>query len=1118
MEEKKRRALLEELFNAALALDPNRRADFLDESCGADSDLRAEVQNLLLMHEKPGDFLNSPAYEGGLFKEPQASSLTGKSLGHYEILDCLGTGGMGKVYRARDTHLNRSVAIKVIHSEAMADLDKKRRFVQEARSASGLNHPGIVTIHDISQSEGVDFIAMEYIAGKTLNQMIPRKGLPISEVLKHAVQIADALAAAHAAGIVHRDLKPANVMVSETGLVKVLDFGLAKLTESAPADRSGTTQTLEPVTEEGTILGTVAYMSPEQAEGRKVDTRSDIFSFGSVLYEMITGRQAFQGKTKVSTMSAILSKEPDPLSADVPYDFEKVISRCLRKDPERRFQHMGDVKVALEELKEDSESGKLATVPLPAHSRPWILIALAILAILLAVSAVWYFFARSGQETNLASASFIQLTNQPGEEYYPSLSPDGRSLVYASRAAGNWDIYSQRVGGQKSVNLTQDSQEDDTQPCFAPDGDSIAFRSGREGGGIYVMGATGESAKRLTDMGYNPSWSPDGKEIVFGSHGFDIPSARGGFWSALWAVSVVTGEIRKITTGLGDAAQPSWSPHGNRIAFWSIRSKNPAISGQRDIWTVPAEGGEAIQVTNDPAVDWNPVWSPDGKYLYFSSDRGGSMNLWRVAIEEKSGRVLGQPEPLTTGGGAASRQHLSISRDGRSMAFVEKIAKSNIQRVPFDPSQETITGQPMWITQGSRLANLPDPSPDGSWVAFASLGAPQEDLFLIRPDGTGERQITNDLPRDRSPRWSPDGKRIMFFSNRVTDRWQIWVINPDGSGLKRLGETDQSVNLPIWSPDGTRVAYLAGGQADNFISELGKPWKDHSERLPDFSESESFSVRSWSPNGNWLGGVLFRMRSGTDNPDGIAVYSLETNRFEKLTNFGWAPVWLNDSNRLLFPYQDKIFIGDRGSKNVREIFRVGPYIIWPNSLRVSKDNRMIYYAHDHSEFPIIAWAAYDPKDKGACCNGNRLISQNDPPGQAPKSTTLKFMVQGNGLKQVFDGVDANGKAFHEEWVGKYDGVHEGADHGFGHGHHGPDRCGSSQGQPRFQDEGPAEQVVFGECGKDPVPFRADGKAVQRAGRNQDNRYRRRNSDYLVCDRFHDEIGYAGGPTRIDDCR
>jgi serine/threonine protein kinase len=952
MEEKKRHVLVEELFHAAVALDPSRRSAFLDSACAADPSLWAEVQNLISMQDKPGDFLDSPAYEGGVLGEVEASSLTGKSLGHYKILDCIGAGGMGKVYRARDTHLDRSVAIKVLHSEAVADLDRKRRFVQEAKSASALNHPGIVTIHDISQSEGVDFIAMEYITGKTLNQLIRRKGLPIGESLKYAVQIADALAAAHAAGIVHRDLKPANIIVTEKGLVKVLDFGLAKLTEPVPGDNSGTTQTLEPVTEEGTIIGTVAYMSPEQAEGKKVDARSDIFSFGSLLYEMIAGRRAFQGDSTVSTLSAILNKEPAALNADIPYDLEKIVTRCLRKDPERRFQHMGDVKVALEELKEDLESGKLTRdLPAPARVHRWILLAGAALIVLLAASALWYWIPRSERESSFAHASFTQLTNQPGEEYSPSLSSDGRSFVCASRVVGNWDIYSQRVGGQNPVNLTRDCPDDDTQPAFSPDGDFIAYRSEREGGGILVMGATGESSRRLSDFGYNPSWSPDGKEIVFASHGFETPSSRA-LISALWTVTVATGQIRKVDTHLDDAVQPSWSPHGNRIAFWSIRANDANISGQRDIWTVPAAGGEATRVTNDPAVDWNPVWSPDGRYLYFSSDRDGSMNIWRVLIEEKSGKVLGQPEPVTAGGGAASRQHLSISRDGRRMAFVERIAKTNLQKVPFASTRETVVDQPIWVTQGSRLANTPDPSPDGQWLVFSSLGAAQEDLFLIRTDGTGEHQITNDPARDRFPRWSPDGKRIMFFSSRVTDRYQVWSINPDGSGLQRLGETDKSVNMPVWSPDGMRIAYYIGGHLDNFISELDRSWKDHTERLPTFSESELFGVNSWSPDGNWLAGHLVRKKSGTNDPTGIAVYSFETKRFDKLTDFGWSPVWLDDSRRLLFPYHDKLYLVARDHKKVREMFSVSPYTIFTHSLRVSKDNRMIYYALEMNEADI----------------------------------------------------------------------------------------------------------------------------------------------------------------------
>jgi eukaryotic-like serine/threonine-protein kinase len=283
---------------------------------------------------------------------------TGSKLAHYEITEKIGEGGMGVVYKAKDSHLDRFVAIKVLPPERVADPERKRRFVQEAKAASVLNHPNIITVHDIDERDGVDFIVMEYVRGKTLDEMIPSKGLKLGDALKYGVQIADALAKAHSAGIIHRDVKPYNVMVGEDGRVKLLDFGLAKLTEAAPLGEDEATRTL-PTTDKGTIVGTVAYMSPEQAEGKRLDARSDIFSFGSVLYEMVTGRRAFQKESKTSTLAAIIHKEPEPLEAVIPHDLERIIKRCLHKDPARRFQHLDDAKVALEELKEESDSGKL---------------------------------------------------------------------------------------------------------------------------------------------------------------------------------------------------------------------------------------------------------------------------------------------------------------------------------------------------------------------------------------------------------------------------------------------------------------------------------------------------------------------------------------------------------------------------------------------------------------------------------------------------------------------------------------------------------------------------------------------------------------------------------------
>jgi serine/threonine protein kinase len=297
--------------------------------------------------------------------------VTGRTLLHYNIVEKLGEGGMGVVWKARDTHLDRFVAVKVLPAEKLKDAERQRRFVQEAKAASALNHPNIVHIYDIAEADGSPFIAMEFVAGKTLDQTIGRKGLRVSEALRYSVQIADALEKAHAAGIVHRDLKPSNIMVTTDGLVKILDFGLAKLTEPVRGDFAETRTVREagPATEEGAIVGTVAYMSPEQAEGKEVDGRSDIFSFGAVLYEMITGRRAFHGDSKLSTLSAILKEEPGALPPEIPRELERVIVRCLRKDPGRRYQHADDLKLALVELKEESDSGKLG-LPAMAGAAP----------------------------------------------------------------------------------------------------------------------------------------------------------------------------------------------------------------------------------------------------------------------------------------------------------------------------------------------------------------------------------------------------------------------------------------------------------------------------------------------------------------------------------------------------------------------------------------------------------------------------------------------------------------------------------------------------------------------------------------------------------------------------
>ena len=352
---------VEKLCQEALELKESQRKAFVEKACAGDENLRQEVESLLKYDRRGGGFIEGPALEvaAKMITPEKPESLLGQQVGSYQILSLLGAGGMGVVYKGRDVRLNRSVAIKVLPRDKVSDPERKQRFVQEAKAASALSHPNIITIYDIGNEGGNDFIVMEYLAGKTLDQRIPRKGMKLNEALKIAIQRAEALAKAHSAGIIHRDLKPSNVMVSDDGLVKVLDFGLAKLTEVGSG--TGETLTQESLTEEGMIVGTVSYMSPEQAQGKMVDARSDIFSFGSVLYEIVSGKRAFEGDSRASTLGAIIHKEPEPVSGRIPRDLEKILNRCLRKDRDRRFQDMKDLKVELQEIKEESESGTLET-------------------------------------------------------------------------------------------------------------------------------------------------------------------------------------------------------------------------------------------------------------------------------------------------------------------------------------------------------------------------------------------------------------------------------------------------------------------------------------------------------------------------------------------------------------------------------------------------------------------------------------------------------------------------------------------------------------------------------------------------------------------------------------
>jgi len=848
--------------------------------------------------------------------------------GRYHLERELGHGGMGVVFLATDVKHGRKVALKVLRPELSQSIGADR-FLREIRITAQLNHPNILTLIDSGHAAEFMYYVLPYVDGESLRDRLTReKELPVEEALRITRETADALAYAHEAGVVHRDIKPENILF-EAGHAVVADFGIAQAVSEAGGGR---------LTESGLIVGTPAYMSPEQAmSSGAVDARSDIYSLACVLYEMLAGAPPFGGPTPHAII-ARKSMEPVPglriVRDTVPPAVEAAIVHALAKTPADRSPTARDFATAL------TEHG-----PSPSPQAPFLRGRLVITASVIVVIAAAAYIALAltrGSKTSGGRATFARLTGDPGVEWFPSLSPDGNWLVYSGEATGNRDIYLQSVGGQNAINLTADSPGDDDQPAFSPDGSQIAFHSARDSGGIFVMGRTGEAVRRVTRFGYKPSWNPDGTELALVTENVEFNPQNSESRGELWVANVQSGKLRRIEAT--DASLPSWSPHGQRIAYFH---RLGAIAGG-NVWSVPAAGGPPTAVTSGKWRDWNPVWSPDGRYLYFVSDRGGSMNLWRVRIDEASGRALAEPEPVTTP--ATSLAHISIAADGRHIAYSSVLVTTNVQRLAFDPVRGTVVGEPTWLTHGSRRWANPAPSPDGHYVAFYSLVEPEGHVYVTRADGVGSpRQLTGDTASDRLPRWSPVGNWIAVFSNR-SGPLQIWKIHPDGSGLTQLTDAPTNMAYPVWAPSGTRmVAATTLGDTGTrvYLFDPNRRWSDQEpEILP--QGSLPFGPHSWSPDGRRIAGMVGAFDRG------IIVYTLASRTYEYLTTYGQWPVWLPDSRRLLFVSGGNAFyLVDRETKAVRKVFGVTRDVIGPPQL--TPDGRSMYFTRRVTEADI--WLA-----------------------------------------------------------------------------------------------------------------------------------------------------------------
>jgi serine/threonine protein kinase len=859
----------------------------------------------------------------------------GTRLNHYRILRQVGAGGMGEVYEAEDTRLKRRIALKVLPAEIGADPGRRARFEQEAQAVAALNHPNIVTIHSVEESGFTRFLTMEIVDGSTIDCLVPPTGLPLSDLLTYAIPIVEAVAAAHERGIIHRDLKPANVMVGTDGRVKVLDFGVAKLVGLAtPGQVSAeTTMAGSPAaTSDGQIVGTASYMSPEQADGHPVDHRSDIFSLGVLLYEMATGVRPFRGDSNLSLLSSIVRDQPTPLTRVRPGSslaLERVVNDCLAKDPASRPQSARELRDRLQALRTDRprRTGRRWRVGVAAAS------SVAVAAIALVVLRQARFTAR---ETNPGTPVFSRITYENGIEQSPSFSPDGREIAYVAEVApARRHVMVRSLDRSTTTDLSRESNGSDEAPSFSPDGRSIAFASSRDkSDGIFVMSATGEGVRRLTNGGADPVWTPDGKEIVYSTESGRDPDGREAP-SELWAVNVLTGQKRRVAGT--DAVDPRISPDGRLVAFWAlpVEASGDQFSGaNRDVWVQPMAGGTRVRVTASESSDWNPAWSADGRFLYFSSDRAGAMNIWRVAVDPVTGAPAGTPAAITAPASYVS--DMSIGTDG-TLAYTAFDYDTAIRSVAFDPVKGVVAGNATDVVSGHRSWIQPDVSPDGRLLTMRSFRA-QEDVWVVGVDGTGLRPLTNDAARDRGSRFAPDGS-LLFYSSRSGD-YQFWTVRPDGGDARQLTHVGLAINYPLPSPDGRWVAGTNPNTNEQYIFDP-RDWSKPPERLPASPAKGQTYLRDWSPDVTRI--------VAADTSSVLWVFDRNARTWESV-GAGLYPRWLPDGRRVVAGLRGRLVVVDTATKTSTDIYtEAGRYCATPV---LTRDGRRLYFSSSVTQADI----------------------------------------------------------------------------------------------------------------------------------------------------------------------